>query len=194
MEKISIIVPCYKEEAALPYFWEESSKVTNDMKVKYPELSFEYIFVDDGSTDGTLKVLKELAAASPEVKYVSFSRNFGKEAAIYAGLEKSTGDYVAMMDADLQDPPSLLPEMYECVRSGEYDCAATRRVDRKGEPPIRSFFARQFYKIMRKISKADIVDGARDFRLMTRQMVDDILSMRIQQIFKRHIRLGRIQN
>lgn len=177
MEKISIIVPCYKEEAALPYFWEESSKVTNDMKVKYPELSFEYIFVDDGSTDGTLKVLKELAAANPEVKYVSFSRNFGKEAAIYAGLEKSTGDYVAMMDADLQDPPSLLPEMYECVKSGEYDCAATRRVDRKGEPPIRSFFARQFYKIMRKISKADIVDGARDFRLMTRQMVDAILSM-----------------
>ncbi len=177
MEKISIIVPCYKEEAALPYFWEESSKVTNDMKVKYPELSFEYIFVDDGSTDGTLKVLKELAAASPEVKYVSFSRNFGKEAAIYAGLEKSTGDYVAMMDADLQDPPSLLPKMYECVKSGEYDCAATRRVDRKGEPPIRSFFARQFYKIMRKISKADIVDGARDFRLMTRQMVDAILSM-----------------
>ena len=177
MEKISIIVPCYKEEAALPHFWNEVYKVCNSMMSTYSDLNFEFIFVDDGSTDGTLKILKSLASADKRVKYISFSRNFGKEAAIYAGLQKSTGEYVAMMDADLQDPPSLLPEMYETIKSGEYDCAATRRVDRKGEPPIRSFFARQFYKIMRKISKADIVDGARDFRLMTRQMVDAILSM-----------------
>ena len=177
MKKISLIVPCYKEEAALPYFWEAVSGVTREMNAKDPTLSFEFIFVDDGSTDGTLRIMKELAALSPQVKYISFSRNFGKEAAIYAGLQKSSGDYVAMMDADLQDPPSLLPEMLETLEGGEYDCVATRRVSRKGEPVIRSFFARQFYKLMRKISKANIVDGARDFRLMTRQMVDSILSV-----------------
>ena len=177
MRTISIIVPCYKEEAALPYFWEETSKVAAEMSANNLEITFEFIFVDDGSTDGTLQVMKELAIQSDQVKYISFSRNFGKEAAIYAGLQKCTGDYVAMMDADLQDPPSLLPEMFETLESGEYDCVATRRVTRKGEPIIRSFFARQFYKLMRKISSADIVDGARDFRLMTRQMVDSILSV-----------------
>ena len=187
MKTISIIVPCYKEEAALPYFWEETSKVTEKMLKQNTDLSFEFIFVDDGSSDGTLKILKELADKNSQVKYISFSRNFGKEAAVYAGLQKCTGDYIAMMDADLQDPPSLLPEMYETLESGEYDCVATRRVSRKGEPPIRSFCARQFYKLMRKISSADIVDGARDFRLMTRQMVDSILSVKEYNRFSKGI-------
>ena len=187
MKTISIIVPCYKEEAALPYFWEETSKVTEEMLKKYLDLSFEFIFVDDGSPDGTLKILKELADRNSQIKYISFSRNFGKEAAIYAGLQKCTGDYIAMMDADLQDPPSLLPEMYETLEGGEYDCVATRRVSRKGEPPIRSFCARQFYKLMRKISSADIVDGARDFRLMTRQMVNSILSVKEYNRFSKGI-------
>ena len=177
MKTISIIVPCYKEEAALPYFWEETSKVTQSMEETYAELTFEFIFVDDGSSDGTLAILKQLAKQHRQVKYISFSRNFGKEAAIYAGLQNCKGDYVAMMDADLQDPPSLLPQMYEELLSGEYDCVATRRISRKGEPLIRSFCARQFYKLMRRISKANVVDGARDFRLMTRQMVDSILSV-----------------
>lgn len=177
MKTISIIVPCYKEEEALPFFWEAVSAVTHKMTEEDPALSFEYIFVDDGSTDNTLDVIKTFAEESPLVKYISFSRNFGKEAAIYAGLENCTGDYVAMMDADLQDPPTLLPQMYQDILEGEYDCVATRRVSRKGEPVIRSFCARQFYKLMSKISKANIVDGARDFRLMTRQMVDSILSV-----------------
>ncbi len=187
MKTISIIVPCYKEEEALPYFWEETSKVTKQMEKDFEELRFEFIFVDDGSSDNTLKVLKELAAKDNSVKYVSFSRNFGKEAAIYAGLQKSTGDYVAMMDADLQDPPSLLPEMYKTLLEGEFDCVATRRVTRKGEPPIRSLCARIFYKLMRKISNADIVDGARDFRLMTRTMVDSILSVKEYNRFSKGI-------
>ncbi len=187
MKKISIIVPCYKEEEALPYFWEETSAVTGKMSETYENLEFEFIFVDDGSSDNTLKVLKELAEKHSAVKYISFSRNFGKEAAIYAGLQKSTGDYVAMMDADLQDPPALLPEMYEELLKEEYDCVATRRVTRKGEPPIRSFCARQFYKLMRKISNADIVDGARDFRLMSRKMVDAILSVKEYNRFSKGI-------
>jgi len=187
MKKISIIVPCYKEEEALPYFWKETSQVAGKMSESFEDLSFEFIFVDDGSSDDTLKVLKKLAEENSSVKYISFSRNFGKEAAIYAGLQNSTGDYVAMMDADLQDPPSLLPEMYETLLQGEYDCVATRRVTRKGEPPIRSFFARQFYKLMRKISNADIVDGARDFRLMTRKMVDAILSVKEYNRFSKGI-------
>ncbi len=187
MKKISIIVPCYKEEEALPYFWEETSKVTGKMCQDFENLEFEFIFVDDGSSDNTLKVLKDLAEKNKCVKYISFSRNFGKEAAIYAGLQKSTGDFVAMMDADLQDPPSLLPEMYQTLSEGEFDCVATRRVTRKGEPPIRSFCARQFYKLMRKISSADIVDGARDFRLMTRTMVDAILSVKEYNRFSKGI-------
>ena len=173
MEKISVIVPCFNEEDSLPFFYEEINKVSNEMN----EVSFEFLFVDDGSKDRTLSILKEYAFKDERVKYISFSRNFGKEAAIYAGLKNSCGDYVVIMDADLQDPPSLLPEMYQAVSEEGYDSAATRRVSRKGEPPVRSFFARLFYKIMNRISDADIMDGARDYRLMNRKMVDAILSM-----------------
>lgn len=173
MEKISVIVPCFNEEDSLPFFYEETNKVSNEMI----EVSFEFLFVDDGSKDQTLSILKEYASKDERVKYISFSRNFGKEAAIYAGLKNSCGDYVVIMDADLQDPPSLLPEMYQAVSEEGYDSAATRRVSRKGEPPVRSFFARLFYKIMNHISDANIMDGARDYRLMNRKMVDTILSM-----------------
>lgn len=183
MEKISIIVPCYNEEKALPYFYKEIYKVASEMS----NIDFEFIFVDDGSKDNTLCILRELRKQDERCRYISFSRNFGKEAAIYAGLENEKGDYVAMMDADLQDPPKLLKEMYDAIKNEGYDCAATRRVDRKGEPIIRSFFARKFYKIINKISNADIVDGARDFRLMTRQMVDAILKMNEYNRFSKGI-------
>lgn len=173
---ISIIIPCYNEEAVLPLFYEEITKQADIMRDKF-HADFEYLFVNDGSDDNTLTLIKSLAAEDKRVKYISFSRNFGKEAAMYAGLKNASGDYAAIMDADLQDPPSMLGEMYEILASGEFDCAATRRVSRKGEPPVRSFFARIFYKLINKISKADIVDGARDFRLMTRQMVNAILEM-----------------
>ena len=173
METISVIVPCFNEQESLPFFYEEISKVSKQMNA----LSFEFIFVDDGSKDNTLSVIKEYASKDERVKYISFSRNFGKEAAIYAGFEACIGDYAVLMDADLQDPPSLLPEMYKAIKEEGYDSAATRRVTRKGEPPIRSFFARMFYKIINRISDADIVDGARDYRLMTRTMVDTIISM-----------------
>lgn len=173
MEKISVIVPCFNEEDSLPFFYEEINKVSNEMN----EVSFEFLFVDDGSKDRSLSILKEYAFKDERVKYISFSRNFGKEAAIYAGLKNSCGDYVVIMDADLQDPPTLLSEMYQVVSEEGYDSAATRRVSRKGEPPVRSFFARLFYKIMNRISDADIMDGARDYRLMNRKMVDAILSM-----------------
>lgn len=173
MDKISAIVPCYNEEQALPYLYEELIKVTQQM----PEQAFEFIFVNDGSKDKTLEVIKALRKKDDRVRYVSFSRNFGKEAAIYAGLEASTGDYVAMLDADLQDPPRLLIEMYQTLQEKEYDCVATRREDRKGEPVIRSFFAKQFYQLINKISDTEIVDGARDFRLMTRPMVNSILKL-----------------
>ena len=173
METISVIVPCFNEQESLPFFYEEINKVSNQMNA----LSFEFIFVDDGSKDNTLSVIKEYASKDERVKYISFSRNFGKEAAIYAGFEACIGDYAVLMDADLQDPPSLLPEMYKAIKEEGYDSAATRRVTRKGEPPIRSFFARMFYKIINRISDADIVDGARDYRLMTRTMVDTIISM-----------------
>ena len=146
------------------------------MQERYP-VEFELLFVDDGSRDDTLSIIKSFASKDPKIKYLSFSRNFGKESAILAGLEHATGDYVALMDADLQDPPSLLTQMYETIKEGTYDCVGTKRVDRKGEPPIRSFFARCFYKLINKISKTSIVDGARDFRLMTRQMTDAILNM-----------------
>lgn len=169
---ISLIVPCYNEEEALPVFYKETIKVLKSMKVNY-----ELLFVDDGSKDSTLKLLEELAKRNKNVKYISFSRNFGKEAAMYAGFCSAKGDYVAVMDADMQDPPSLLPEMVSILDKGEYDSVATRRVDRKGESKIRSWFAKQFYKIINKISDADIVDGARDFRLMKREMVDAIVSM-----------------
>ena len=176
MEKISIVVPCYNEEAALPYFMGEIRKVADQMSAAYG-LCFEILFVNDGSRDRTLELLREGAREDPRMHYISLSRNFGKESALYAGLQHTTGDYVATMDADMQDPPSLLPEMYEALQTGEYESVATRRVDRKGEPPIRSFFARCFYKLINRISDTDIVDGARDFRLMKRQMADAVLSM-----------------
>lgn len=176
MRMVSVIVPCYNEEAALPYFLREIRLVADNLSAT-KNLCFEFLFVDDGSWDKTLQLLREFAAEDDRVRYISFSRNFGKESALYAGLKYARGDYVAVMDADMQDPPSLLPEMYELLEGDEYDCVATRRVDRKGEPPIRSFFARCFYKLINKISDADIVDGARDFRLMKRGMVDAILSV-----------------
>lgn len=173
MDKISIVVPCYYEEKSLPFFYEEIVKVV--AKMHYVE--FEIIFINDGSKDRTLEIMKQYAQRDKRVKYISFSRNFGKEAALYAGLGQSTGNYVAVMDADLQDPPKLLEDMYSILKKEEYDCVASRRVNRKGEPPIRSFFAKCFYKLINKISNAEIVDGARDFRLMNRQMVDAILEM-----------------
>lgn len=166
-------MPCYNEEEALPFLYTELARVADLMKNE----RFEFILVDDGSSDRTRDVMESLRAKDDRVRYVSFSRNFGKEAALLAGLRASKGDFVAVIDADLQDPPELLPEMFAAVSSGKYDCAATRRVTRKGEPLIRSFFAHGFYKLMSKISDAHIVDGARDFRLMTRQMVDAILSL-----------------
>ena len=171
---ISIVVPCYNEEEALPIFYETLCKIQAAM---HP-LDFEYVFVDDGSKDGTLQILRCLSKDNLNIKYISFSRNFGKEAALLAGLEAATGDFVAVMDADLQDPPELLPEMYAVIAEQGFDCAAARRVTRKGEPPIRSFFARRFYGLINKISDTQMVDGARDFRLMTRQMVDAILSLK----------------
>lgn len=183
MELISIIVPCYNEQEVLLKFYNEMKKVIKEMS----DVKFELIFVDDGSKDKTLSILKKLSQKDKRVRFISFSRNFGKEAGMLAGLRAAKGDYVAIMDADLQDPPSLLPEMYELVRSGEYDCAATRRTTRKGEPPIRSFFARMFYRIINKMSDADIVDGARDFRLMCRKMVDAILSMQEYNRFSKGI-------
>ncbi len=171
--KLSCIVPCFNEEQTLGYFYEEITKVDSQM----PGIEFELLFVDDGSTDNTLKVIHELRAKDKRVKYISFSRNFGKEAAIFAGLSHASGEYVAIMDADLQDPPALLPEMVECIESEGYDIVGTKRSTRTNEPPIRSFFAKLFYKIINKMSSANIVDGARDFQLMTRKVVDAILSM-----------------
>lgn len=173
-KKISIIVPCYNEEQALPYFYKEINSISKKMK----QLDFELIFIDDGSKDRTLEVLKELSLNDKRIRYYSFSRNFGKEAAMYAGLEKSKGDFVTIMDCDLQDPPELLEEMYRLITEEGYDCVGTRRVTRKGEPPIRSFFARMFYKIINRLSKVEMVDGARDYRLMTRKMVDAIISLK----------------
>lgn len=171
-KKISVIVSYYNEEESLPLFYEEMSKVMAEMS----QNDFELIFVNDGSRDNTLKEIKELRAKDKRVRYISFSRNFGKEAAMKAGLDYSTGDYVTLMDADLQDPPKMLPEMLNILESEHYDCVGTRRVTRKGEPVIRSFFARKFYKIINKMSKVEMVDGARDYRLMTRQMVEAIKS------------------
>lgn len=176
MQCLSCIIPCYNEEAALPYFLQEIRKVADNMSTTF-QLDFEILFINDGSRDKTLQILRQAAQEDKRIRYISFARNFGKEAAMYAGFQNCTGDYAAVMDADMQDPPALLPEMYQALQTGEYDSVATRRVTRKGEPPIRSFFARCFYKLINRISDADIVDGARDFRLMTRQMVDAILSM-----------------
>ena len=173
---LSIVVPCYNEQEALPYFYKEICRVAEEMKSSHGA-DFEFIFVDDGSKDKTLSIARELHKQDERVRYISFSRNFGKEAGILAGLEAAKGDYVAMMDADLQDPPALLPQMLDALLKEDYDCAATRRTNRKGEPPIRSFFARMFYKIINRLSDADIVDGARDYRLMRRRMVDAILAL-----------------
>ena len=174
MSLLSVIVPCYNEEENVPFFYEELMK--NEAFFKEKALDVEVIYINDGSKDGTVAEVKKLHEKDERVHLISFSRNFGKEAAMYAGLQKSKGDYVVIMDVDLQDPPSLLPEMYSYIEEG-YDSVATRRVSRKGEPPIRSFFARMFYKLMDKISQAEIMDGARDYRLMSRQMVDAILAM-----------------
>ena len=173
MEKISIIVPCYNEEESIPLFYQEAVRVEKQMS----NFEFEIIFVNDGSSDRTMEVILEHAEKDEQVKYIDFSRNFGKESAIYAGLTSASGDYVVMMDADLQDPPALLPEMMRAIKEEGYDSVATRRVTRKGEPPIRSFFARCFYRIINKMSKTEIVDGARDYRLMTRQFVDSLLEL-----------------
>ena len=171
---LTVIVPCFNEEEALPIFYKEIKKIEKEMSY----INFEYIFINDGSSDKTLDVMKELSEKDKSVKYISFSRNFGKEAAILSGLEYSKGDFVTLMDADLQDPPKLLIEMYDAIANEGYDCVGTRRVTRKGEPVIRSFFARCFYKLINKLSDVEMVDGARDFRLMTRQMVDSILSLK----------------
>ncbi len=176
MSLLSIIVPCYNEEAALPHFLPEIQRVAGILLEQY-SLSCEFLFIDDGSRDNTLELLRTYAKEDQRVRYVSFSRNFGKESALYAGLENARGDYAVTMDADLQHPPTLLPEMFDALQSGEFDSVATRRVNRTGEPPIRSFFARLFYKIVNRISTTDIVDGAQDFRMMKRPMIDAILSM-----------------
>lgn len=173
VKKITVIVPCFNEQDALPIYYKEMCKVMNKM----PEVEIEMLFVDDGSTDRTLSVMKDLNALDEKCKYLSFSRNFGKEAAIYAGLKNATGDYVAIMDVDLQDPPELLPQMYQILEEGEYDNVATKRSTRKGEPVIRSFLSETFYKCINKISKTEIVSGARDYRLMNRRMVDAVLEM-----------------
>lgn len=173
MKKISIVVPCYNEEEALPLFYAEIDKVSKTMKE-----DFEFIFVNDGSKDNTISIIKKFSKEDSRCKYINFSRNFGKESAMYAGLELSTGDYVTIMDADLQDPPSILPDMLKIIKDEGYDSVGLRRVTRKGEPPIRSFFARIFYKIINKMSKVEMVDGARDYRLMTRQMVDAIVDLK----------------
>lgn len=170
--KISIIIPCFNEQEAIPTFYSEVTKLLNNL-----EYDYELLFINDGSKDNTLKLLKEFSFKNAKVKYLSFSRNFGKESAMYAGFCNAEGDYVAVMDADMQDPPYLLPQMIKIIESGEYDSVATRRVNRDGEPPIRSWFARKFYALINKISDTDIVDGARDFRLMRREMVDAIVAM-----------------
>lgn len=183
MKKINLIIPCYNEQEALPIFCTELDKVINSMS----DYGFEVLLVNDGSADDTLNVMKDICRQNNNYKYLSFSRNFGKEAAMYAGFCNSDGDYVAVMDADMQDPPSLLPEMVRILETEDFDSVATRRITRKGEPPVRSFFARMFYKIMSRISDADIVDGARDFRLMKREMVDAVIAMSERNRFSKGI-------
>lgn len=174
---LSLVVPCYNEEETVKIFYDESIKVVNELIEKNKIATYEYVFVDDGSKDGTLEEFKKLREGDTNVHFVSFSRNFGKEAAIYAGLEKSRGKFVATLDVDLQDPPALIPEMIDAILNENFECAATRRVNRKGEPPIRSFFARCFYGIMKKFTDIEVVSGARDFRIMTRKYVDAVLSL-----------------
>lgn len=179
---ISIIVPCYNEEASIPLFYKEATRVLQSLGRPY-----EIVFVNDGSSDKTLETVRQFSQQDLHISYLSFSRNFGKESALLAGLCNVDGDYVAVMDADLQDPPSLLPQMLSILETEDYDCVATRRATRKGEPPVRSWFAHQFYKIINKISDADIIDGARDFRLMRRNMVEAILSMNEYNRFSKGI-------
>lgn len=183
---VSLIVPCYNEQEVLPLFYQEANRVSAELKKNY-QADVELIFVDDGSKDGTLQVVRQLHAQDIRVRYISFSRNFGKEAAIYAGLKEARGDYVAMLDADLQDPPAMLPQMLDALLDGEYDCAATRRTTRKGEPVLRSWFARLFYRIINKMSDTEIVDGARDYRLMTRKMIDAVLELEEYNRFSKGI-------
>lgn len=174
--RLSIIVPCYNEDAALPYFLSEIQKTADALREKYG-LDAEFLFVDDGSRDGTLKLLRAAAGQDSRVRYISFSRNFGKESAMYAGMDAASGDCAVIMDADLQHPPAMLEKMYRAITEEGYDIAAARRVSRKGEPPIRSFFARLFYKFINKISKAEFVDGASDFRMLSRPAVDALLRL-----------------
>ena len=183
MDQLSIIVPCYNEEQTVELFYTEVEKMVQYMS----DIQTDYLFVDDGSTDRTLEKVKELHVRDKRVKYISFSRNFGKEAAMYAGLEHVSGEYAVIMDADLQDPPMLLPEMLRTIREEQYDSVATRRVTRKGEPPIRSFCARQFYHIMNKISDVELMDGARDYRFMTRKYVNAVLSLKEYNRFSKGI-------
>lgn len=183
MKKLSIVVPCYNEAQVIEIFYKT---ITKELQ-KISSIDSEIIFIDDGSYDDTLKIIKEISKYHKEVRYISLSRNFGKESAMYAGMQNSTGDYVVIMDADLQDPPSLIPEMLHAIESEGFDCVGSRRVNRKGEPPIRSFCARVFYKFINKMSDADIVDGARDFQMMTRKVVDAILSMKEYNRFSKGI-------
>ena len=184
MKLLSVIVPCYNEEESVGLFYEELTK--NDPYFAQKEIELELLYIDDGSADRTVEEVRKLRDRDERVHLVSFSRNFGKEAAMFAGMEHSKGDYVVIMDVDLQDPPSLLPQMLEGIEAG-YDSVATRRVSRKGEPPVRSFFARMFYRLMKKISKTEIMDGARDYRLMTRQTINAILSMKEYNRFTKGI-------
>ncbi|MBP5492318.1 MAG: glycosyltransferase family 2 protein [Clostridiales bacterium] len=180
---VSLIVPCYNEESALPFLYEALTKVLDECS----RYEYELIFVNDGSRDKTLAVLRDMAEKDGRIHYLSFSRNFGKEAAMYAGLSAAKGDWIGLLDADMQDPPSLLPQMFTLLESGDFDVVATRRVSRKGEPPIRSFFARRFYRMINKFTDVEIVDGARDFRVMKREVVDAILSLGERQRFSKGI-------
>jgi len=184
---LSLVIPCYNEEATLPLFYQETAKILASLADTKIIATSEFIFVDDGSSDSTLSILQNLAEQDSHVHYVALSRNFGKEAAMLAGLERSAGRYVVTMDADLQDPPALIPEMLAVVASGSFDCAGTRRVTRKGEPPVRSFFARKFYRIITGLSDIEVVDGARDFRLMNRPYVDSVLSLHERNRFSKGI-------
>lgn len=187
MSLLSVIVPCFNEQEAIPFFYEAISRTASEMKDEWSDLDFEFLFIDDGSKDETLKVIESLRLKDRRVRFISFSRNFGKEAALYAGLQNSKGDYAVTMDADMQDPPSLLPDMFRAVTEEGYDSAATRRVTRRGEPVVRSFFARQFYRLINRMSSADIVDGARDYRIMTRRMIDAIVDMQEYNRFTKGI-------
>lgn len=182
LKKLSIVVPCYNEEEAIPLYYPATQKVVEKMDVEV-----EYWFVNDGSSDNTLQELRKLHQEHPDVHYISFSRNFGKEAALYAGLQAATGDYVVDMDVDLQDPPEFLPKMYDLLQTGDWDCIGTRRVDRVGEQKIKSFLSDMFYKFINRISKTEIVPGARDYRMMTRQMVNAVLEMKEYSRFSKGI-------